>query len=190
VDHRAELSPREVLELIRSERAALVWSEADARREVGGLDRHELVSSDVLVVWTVPPGYRELQRVLKKVAPEVVYLFGNDPGLDEPQEFLQRLAGLVKRSLSSHEGRVNLPALAAATAQREAAVRLGLDWLVEHGDITIVGEEAGEVHVGPGSGMAGADLKGATVRLRSLLEETSAYRAHFLRTPAEAVVRP
>jgi hypothetical protein len=69
-------------------------------------------------------------------------------------------------------------------------VRLGLDWLVEHGDIAIVGEEADEVHLAPGSGRAGADLKGAKVRLRSLLEETSAYRAHFLSTPAEAVVRP
>ena len=190
VDHRAERSPREVLELIRSHRAVQVWSEAEAKREVGGLDRHALVPSTVLVVWTVPPGSRELQRVLKMVAPEVVYIFGNDPGLDQPQRFLQRLAGLVKRALSSHECRVNLPALAAATAQREATVRLGLDWLVEHGDIEIVGEEADGVHVSSGSGTPGADLKGATVRLRSLLEETAAYRAHFLSTPAEAVVRP
>ena len=78
--------------------------------------------------------------------------------------------------------------LAAATAQREAAVRLGLDWLVEKGHIAIVDEEAGEIQFTGGTGVEGSDLKGATKRLQSLLEETGAYRLHFSRAPAERVL--
>ena len=85
---------------------------------------------------------------------------------------------------------MNLSQLAAGTAQREAAVRLGLDWLVEHGDIVIEGEEGEVIRLAAGSGVVGADLKGATVRLGSVLEETAAYRVHFVRSPAESLVRP
>jgi single-stranded-DNA-specific exonuclease len=189
VDYRAELRPRPLLEHLRALEGVQVWSEAAARKEVDGASRHELVPSTTLAIWTVPPGPRELRAGLKRVAPETVYLFGIDPGLDEPQRFLQRLAGLVKRALSSHEGRVRVSTLAAATAQREAAVRLGLDWLVESGHIIVVDEEAGEILVAAGSGVAGGEVKGATTRLRSLLEETGAYRMHFSRAPAETILR-
>ncbi len=189
VDYRAELRPRLLLEHLRSGDGVQVWSEAEARKEVDGADRYELRPSKALAIWTVPPGPAELRAALKSVAPETVYLFGVDPGLDEPQRFLERLAGLVKRALRAHEGRVTIPDLAAGTAQREAAVRLGLDWLVESGHITIVDEEAGELLLASGSGAAGQDVKGATARLRTLLEEAAAYRLHFSRAPADGVLR-
>jgi single-stranded-DNA-specific exonuclease len=189
VDYRAELRPGPVLERLRAGDGLQVWSEAGARKEVGGTVRYELRPSKALAIWTVPPGPTELREALKMVAAETVYLFGVDPGLDDPQRFLERLAGLVKRALRAHEGRVTIPDLAAATAQREAAVRLGLEWLVESGHITIVGEEAGELLLASGSGAAGRDVKGATARLCSLLEETAAYRLHFSRAPADTVLR-
>ena len=187
VDYRAAPQPREILERLRAQEGVQVWSEAADRREVGGLDRHELVPSQGLAIWTVPPGYRELRVVMKKVSPQTVYLFGIDPGLDDPQRFLQRLTGLVKRALSSNEGRVRISTLAAGTAQREAAVRLGIDWLVERGHVAIEGEEGGELHLTPGSGEAGGDVKGATARLRALLKETAAYREHLAVAPADTL---
>jgi single-stranded-DNA-specific exonuclease len=188
VDYRAAPRPREILEQLRVQEGVQVWSEAAARREVGGSDRHELVPSQGLVIWTVPPGYRELGVAMKKASPQNVYLFGIDPGLDDPQRFVQRLTGLVKRALSSNEGRVRISTLAAGTAQREAVVRLGLDWLVERGHIAIEAEEGGELHLTPGGGEAGGDAKGATARLRALLKETAAYREHFAAAPADSLL--
>ncbi len=188
VDYRTNLNARQLLEQLRSQDGLQVWAEGGPKREVGGLDRDELVPSKRLAIWTVPPGSRELREVLKKVSPETVYLFGIDPGLDEPQPFLQRLAGLVKRALGSHEGRVAVPTLATVTAQREATVRLGLDCLVERGHIAIVDEEADEIQLAPGSGIPGKDVEGATARLRSLLRETAAYRKHFSRAHEDALL--
>jgi len=179
VDCRGEADPREWLEQLRAREDVVVWAEAAARGEIEGADRLELGPSEALVIWTVPPGWRELQGVLKAVAPRKVYLVGLDPGMDDPQRFLQRLAGLVKRALASDKGRVNLARLAAATAQREAAVSLGLDWLVERGDVSIVEDEGEEIVLAPGSGVPGGDVKAAAARLRSLLQETAAYRRHF-----------
>jgi single-stranded-DNA-specific exonuclease len=187
VDRRDEPDPRRWLGLLRAEGQVGVWAEAAARRETDGQDRYELGPSKALVIWTAPAGRRELKEVLKQVMPETVYLVAIDPGMDDPQRFLERLAGLVKAGLSSG-GRVSLLRLAAATAQREAAVRLGLDWLVESGHVSMVADEGEEIVLASGAGRPGADVKGATVRLRATLEETAAYRRYFSRAPADALL--
>jgi len=188
VDYRARPNARQLLEQLRAQDGVQVWAEAGAKGEVCGLDRDELVPSRELAVWTTPPGTRELRAVLKRVSPETVYLFGIDPGLGETRPFLQRLAGLVKRALSTREGMVTVSMLAAATAQREATVCLGLDWLVERCDIVIVNDEEGQIQLAPGSGIPGKDVEGATERLRSLLRETAAYRKHFSRAQEDALL--
>jgi single-stranded-DNA-specific exonuclease len=188
IDCRGEAEPRRWLDLLRARGDVAVWTEAAARSEIGGADRRELGPSEGLVIWTVPPGWRELQQVLKQVSPQKVYVLGMDPGMDDPQQFLQRLAGLVKKALATSQGRVSLARLATATAQREAAVSLGLDWLVEHGHVSIVEDEGEEIVLAPGSGVPGADVKGAAARLRSLLQETAAYRRHFSGADAETLL--
>lgn len=189
VDFRTEPNPERRLGELRLEQRVEVWAEANARREVAGSDRRQLGASGVLVIWTTPPGSRELQEALELASPEMVYLFGIDPGMDDADRFLERLAGLIKRAISAEEGWASLEMLASATAQRESAVRLGLDWLIERGHVVILAEEGDLVRLGPGSGEPGGDVKGATDRLRALLAETSAYRAHFSRAPAEALLR-
>lgn len=164
-----------------------VWSEAEARREVGGRDRYDLGPSKTLVIWTTPPGPRELRVVLDTVAPEKVYVFAVDPGLDHPEGFPRRLAGLIKHALRSSDGRVSVSALAAATAQREATVRVGVAWLASGGQIAILGEGGNELKLAAGDQKASADLKEVATQLKMLLGETVAYRAHFDRAPAESL---
>jgi single-stranded-DNA-specific exonuclease len=190
VDYRWEPNPRKVLERLRAREDAQVWSEAEARAEIVGQDRYELQPSKILVVWTTPPGPAELRRVLEKVAPTTVYLFGIDPGLDHPETFLKRLAGLTRYALNSHQGRVNVSTLAAATAQREATVRQGIAWLVARGHLMVLSEEGDEIRLAEGS--HAVDPKGFQKPLGSLkvlLEETAAYRAHFARADKESLWR-
>jgi single-stranded-DNA-specific exonuclease len=188
VDYRQESSPRRILEKLRAQQDVQVWSEAETRAEVAGRDRYELGPSKALVLWTTPPGPAELQAVLEKVSPETVYLFGVDPGLDHPEEFLKRLAGLTRYVLNSNQGQANVSTLAAATAQREATVRAGLAWLVARGHLVVLGEDGDEVHLAAGSQTASADLPQIAARLRALLAETAAYRAHFTRADRETLI--
>ena len=187
VDYRQETNPRRLLKKLLAREAVQVWSEAGARAQVTGQDRHELRPSKVLVIWTTPPGPAELHAVLEKVSPETVYLFGIDPGLDDPEKFLKRLAGLTKRALNSHQGRVSVSTLAAATAQREATVRAGLAWLMARGHLVMLDEADDEIHLAIGSQTASADLPEIAARLKALLEETAAYRAHFARAEKETL---
>jgi single-stranded-DNA-specific exonuclease len=189
VDYRREPSPRQVLEHLRAQEDVQIWSEAEARAEVGGRDRYELQPSKVLIVWTTPPGPAEWRTVLEKVAPETVYLFGIDPGLDHPEAFLRRLAGLTRYALNSHQGRVNVSTLAAATAQREATVRQGIAWLAARGHLVVLGQEGDEIQLAEGNRVV--DPKGFQKplgSLKALLKETVAYRAHFARADKETLI--
>ena len=194
VDYRGVPSPRNRLQRLRppgdllAQEDVQVWSEAGARTEVAGQDRYELGPSMGLVIWTTPPGPGELQSVLDKVSPQTVYLFGIDPGLDHPEKFLQRLAGLTRRALNSSRGRVRVSTLAAATAQRESTVRAGLAWLAAHGHVVVLDEDGDEVHLAVGSQVVGPDLPRIAAQLRGLLEETAAYRAHFARAAKEKLI--
>jgi single-stranded-DNA-specific exonuclease len=189
VDYRREPNPRQILERLRAQEDTQVWSEAEARAEIVGQDRYELKPAKVLIVWTTPPGPAEWQAVLEKVSPETVYLFGIDPGLDHPETFLKRLAGLARYALSSHQGQANLSTLAAATAQREATVRQGIAWLASRGHLVVLGEEGDEMSLAEGD--HAIDPKGfgkPLGSLKALLEETAAFRAHFARADKETLI--
>ena len=188
VDYRQEPNPRQRLAHLRAQGDVQVWREAGTSHEIAGQDRHELGSSAGLAIWTTPPGVGDLRAVLERVSPETVYLFAIDPGLDHPEAFLARLAGLTKRALNVRGGQVSISMLAAATAQREATVRAGLTWLVARGHLTVVGEDGDEVHLAAGSQAVSADLPQATARLTALLEETAAYRAHFARADKATLI--
>jgi len=188
VDCRQDPDPHRLLERLRAQEDVQIWSEAGARAEVAGHDRYELSPSRALVIWTTPPGPAELQAALDRVSPERVYLFGIDPGLDDPEEFLKRLAGLVHRALSSRQGWANVSTLAAATAQRETTLRVGIAWFVARGQLVVMGEEGDAVHLAVGRQTASADLHRVAARLKALLEETAAYRAYFTRADKETLV--
>jgi single-stranded-DNA-specific exonuclease len=181
VDYRREPDPHQVLERLRAQGDVQVWAEAGARAEVNGRDRGELVPSEALVIWTTPPGPGVLRAALEKALPARIYLLGVDPGLDQPKMFLERLAGLAKHALRTHRGRVSLSTLAAAMAQREMVVRKGIAWLVARGHLAVVNEEEGELWLAEGDRESAATLSQIATQLKTLLEETAAYRAYFAR---------
>ncbi|MCX7707283.1 MAG: single-stranded-DNA-specific exonuclease RecJ, partial [Anaerolineae bacterium] len=121
-DYRQAAEPRKVLAALLAEADVVVWREGAVAAEIEGYDRRNLPRSNALAIWTIPPGLSELRTVLARVQPARVYLFADDPGTDRPEAFLNRLAGAVKHILRNRGGRVLLEELAAATAQRQAAV--------------------------------------------------------------------
>lgn len=181
VDYRAAPDPEAALEQLRRVGQLQVWREGSSTSS--GHDRCHLAPASALVVWTAPPGPAELAEAIRRVQPQTVYLFAVDPGLDTPRAFLQRLVGLIKYAWRTQGGRLRLPALAAATAQREATVRAGIAWLAARGDLRIVRQEDDEIEVQPA-----ADAfrpQPSLSQLAAFLEETAAYRSYLREVPLE-----
>jgi single-stranded-DNA-specific exonuclease len=190
VDHRKEPFPTNLLKQLREQDPhVLVWAEANARAQVAGCDRNALIPTHALAIWTTPPGPTELRAGLDRAEPKVVYIFGQAPDLDEPDKFLRRLTGLIKQALQSEkQGQVSIANLAAATAQREATVRTGIDWLAARGHVLITQAVDDKMHLALGQGGTDTNLPQITHRLKTLLEETAAYRAYFDRTDKEILI--
>ena len=190
-DYRTAEQPGEALAVIVKQGDVAVWREGEGAGDIPGQDRWNLPRATTLVIWTAPPGPVELRAALAQVEPARVYLFARDPGADTPDAFIRRLTGLVKHALNTRGGRAPIAQLAAATAQREATVRLGLAWLAARGDIRIVEETDGEAQLAAGDSRAApeAEIKTLDTWLRAALAETAAYRKHFQEMNAAALLR-
>jgi single-stranded-DNA-specific exonuclease len=193
IDYRGVDAPRRALAELQAEAGSQavgdvqVWCEGPERDEIGGGHRLELGRAACLAVWTVPPGNAEWRAALAAVRPARVFLFGADGAAMTMGLFLERLAGLAKYALRSAGGQVSVAVLAAACAQREATVRAGLDWLAARGFIAVQSGPADSVLIAEGRG-AGEVPPAVTARLQAALDETAAYRAHFMRAAAESLV--
>ena len=177
-DYRKVEQPREALAEVIGRGDVAVWREGEGKEEIAGCDRLNLPRAATLVIWTSPPYPDELRAALAQADPAKVYLVGRDPGCNTPESFVSRLSGLVMHALSARGGRAPIVALAAATAQRETTVRLGLAWLAARGHIRVVEETNGEVQLAAGDGFAApeTEIKALDARLTAALAETAAYR--------------
>ena len=102
-----------------------------------GADRYNLQPSDELAIYTTPPGPAELKAILEQVKPKKVYLVAQNPSVEKTDEFLTRLAGMAKFVIAKKGQETKISELAAATAQREATVRIGLEWLAAGGHVAV-----------------------------------------------------
>jgi DNA-binding transcriptional regulator YhcF (GntR family) len=117
-----------------------------------------------------------------------VVLFADDPGMDQLDAFMQRLAGLVKHALRTEDGLVSVQRLAAATAQRTGAVQPGLRWLASRGHVRIQAEEGDAIRLAAGDGASNPEWHVVTAQLREQLAETTAFRRYFSQADADALL--
>jgi single-stranded-DNA-specific exonuclease len=185
IDYR--LDPGASLEGIREQSPALqVWAEGGDTVE--GKNRFELELGDELAIYTTPPSPIELQSALETVRPRRVYLFGRSPAAEKADAFLTRLSGLAKFVINQRGGKVTIQKLAVVTAQREGAIRLGLEWLAAGGHISLQ-REAETMLVSSGNGEANPYLKAELyLAIKGILEETAAFREHFQRAEGSHLI--
>lgn len=188
-DYRRERHPLPLLDQFKKENF-LLFAEGEAKRRLplAGRDRNELAPAEKLILWSAPPGWRVLAAIMEHVSPQDVYLFNIDPGLDTPEAFLERLAGLVKYTLNAKGGRVSLDTLAAAMAHKADTVRVGLAWMEEKGLVSVQREADSEVVNISSGGKAGLAVDDAAMTLKAMLDETTAYRAFLRVADKEAIV--
>jgi single-stranded-DNA-specific exonuclease len=177
VDLRSIVDPQPALANLPT--GVQVWAEAEDKLHIGGRDRFELESAPVFAIWTSPPGPSELRAALQRVKPHTIYLFAVSPASAAPETFLTRLAGLAKFAINQRGGAAAIPALAAATAQREPIIRLGLEWLAAGGHLQVQ-VDGDQLALSTGDGVANPYLQEELyTAVKGLLDESAAYREHF-----------
>ena len=182
VDYRLDIGKLESLK-----GRPLVWAEGADKTK--GVNRFDLHPADEFAIHTIPPSPVELRAALEAVKPKTIYLFAVSPAVEKTDEFLSRLAGMMKFTINQRGGKVNIKELAAATAQREATIRLGLEWLGAGGHLKVE-EENGELNLANGDGIPNPYLQRELYSaVKGLLEETAAYRNYFSHADAELLFK-
>lgn len=165
------------LSLLNLQPSTLIWAEGPDRS--AGVNRLELKQADEFTIYTTPPSPAELRKALEIVKPKVVYVFAKAPAEQKPDEFLTYLAGLCKFVLNQRRGKTTVSELAAASAARESAIQLGLQWLAAGGQITVSIEDDA-VLLSKETQEKNPYLQAELfIALRGVLNETSAYRKYF-----------
>ena len=199
IDYREELSPVSLVQRELDVGETQIWAEGDAliRLKDEDLpdefvhqihDRFGLTPCNVLAIWTTPPGRAELDYVLEKVKPIKVILIGVSPSTDRLDRFLKRMIGLVKFSLKTKHGRVNLTELTAAMAHKEITVRVGIDWLSVQGYSSRYTSDGDEIIFSNEDRRVSNETSMITEQLKTLLEETAAFRAFFTKADPDTLI--
>ena len=188
IDFRGDIEPLVKINKFQESEQIVVWGESIPHSELSCLDRYSVYVSDVLAIYTIPPGPNEIHSVLRRVKPEKIYLFGVNPGMDEPGAFLKRLLGLLKYRLRSAQGHTSLSTLAAATSQRISTVKIGLEWLEVHGQIRVISTSEDEIKVGAGTKMNKISTSEVSNHLNTALNESAAFRHYYLNSDKDRLV--
>jgi single-stranded-DNA-specific exonuclease len=167
----------------------ITWGEALEPTENSpvAFNRQALIQARRLIIWTIPPGMRELKEAIQRVSPEEVVLFSVDPRIDDIRSFMNKLIGLIKYAILHKDGQVNLIDLASATAHRVETVQAGLDWLSSQGVLEISqpsDEDNNTFKIQFNSAKLAFPSGPLVDKLAYLLEETAAFRKFYLRADA------
>lgn len=193
IDQRHVKDPYVMLtQLLDTYPDAVVWhegAESSSLNDVTICTRYDLKPSPVLIIWTAPPDADTLKYALQIVNPETIVFIGVDPKADSLNGFLQRLAGIIKHILKARAGTVTLIQLAGLTAQNISTVRLGLDWMIKRGNITITSEDGDSLTITEGGTAQNTDKAKSTAQVATALQEASAYRAYFRKADTATLVQ-
>jgi single-stranded-DNA-specific exonuclease len=167
----------------------VIWAENVDKKQLGGVDRNNLNETQSLVIWTTPPSIQVLKRALEATRPAKIYVFGIDPGTDDVNGFLKRLAGLIKYTIAHKGGKTSISELAAATALNDKIIQKGLHWLNQQEQIHVDYFESDQLTVSLyNGGSLTSETEKTLQEIKQLLDEIIAYRNHFSRAEIETLI--
>ena len=179
-DHRQEPSPKFLLEKLLIENPDLqIWGEGPQSSNLPIRSRDRLEPGGNLAIQTAPPAQHILEDILNQIQPDKVWVFGHDPGLDQFDWLISRVAGLAKYAVNNLQGKTSLTALAGACAATRQTLRNVLQYWAAKGKLEVIYKE-NEVNIA----IASDSEDQQSVRifreiLQSQLAESRAYRQFF-----------
>jgi single-stranded-DNA-specific exonuclease len=187
IDFRGSPYPDQVLrDVLDQYPDAAVWAEGYRRAQSPGVPLSDLSAAPVLVVYTTPTYPHALQNALRRVKPDLVVLVATNPPTQAFTDVLKRILGLIKYVLNQQEGQTTLTALAEASGQSSATIRLVLEYLIAKGEIEVTYGRGDSVSITPAHHSPAPDVTEKRDAVQISTAETAAYRAFFQRaTPQQ-----
>jgi single-stranded-DNA-specific exonuclease len=188
-DYRMETDQRSRILNLSRESNVTIWSEGDHDLPGIGVDRYHLQPSRTLAIYTIPPGRTDLNEVLLRVNPEIVYLFSQRFSSNELKDFLASISSLIQHAVKNNNGIISIPDLISKTSHREKTIRKAVAWFASRGDITSVEEDENHIKLLKGKMPNKEEQKSIEGELNLLLKETNAFRNYYLRADPQWLIK-
>jgi single-stranded-DNA-specific exonuclease len=152
-------------------------------------DRNKLTRSTILVISTIPPDRTTLRMIIATTRPQKILLFAFDPCPKSVKEFMNALGGLALFTIRNKAGILDYTKIAARLGYPDSTIRLGLDWLQEHGDIVVCQKDQSSCQISPGNHTPSSFLIDLQSRLEFQIGEVRAFRSYFKRADANLLLQ-
>jgi len=167
----------------------LFWADGAVSLDIPVKQRWQLTPAKTLVICTPPPSQKVLSEALQQVQAKRLVLGCLEPPVDKPQPFLQALTGMIRYILKKNGGKASLLRMAAALNQREETILTGIEWLAGKGFICIIERDDQSLTLAEGGVPDPALTNEKEARLRSLLEESRAFREFYRQASPTSLMR-
>jgi hypothetical protein len=188
-DFRYSFSPYSQLGELSKNKQVLIFGENISLPNVNIQNRLNIVKNDVLVIATIPADMEIIKTVITLAQPKEIWLMGINSNSDDMEIFLNRLVGMIRYALSHRQGSVSVEELAAMNSQRIFTIIKGIEWLVAHGDISVITQNNYDFKFREGGGINSQELKIISIDLQSMLKETIAFRHYYLRADPQQLLQ-
>lgn len=163
-------------EIKAKEPSLSIWAEGYSRRDAPGFPLSELEPAEALLIYTAPPNTALFQQAIKQVKPNRLYIYGEIPSLNEPDEIIAALYALLR----STDAKMGVAQLAERLAQSGEVIQLGLENLAEV--VELEWRNRRELQIKAIHPLPKIKL---LPKFKRVIEETAAYRRYFRRAKLE-----
>lgn len=178
IDYRH--APDALVQLLKTQTdSAMFWNEAQAVAGITAKRRHELARASTLVIWSAPPSYDVLQGAIAQVQPMQIYV-GAAYNRTQPDEVLEKIAGMAKYALKNHAGQIDIERAAGALAVTPALIRLGIQYWGQRGSIRVVNKQNTMWQLESGGEAKSVDeARAILAQVAQIVQEINAFRGYF-----------
>lgn len=117
----------------------ILWYQEGLKKDFSpAQNRHNLHPAETLIVYTIPPNLRELQKVYITVRPKHLVLLGNEPLEKSVNLMIKTIAGMLNHVINYKNGLFQPYDIAVALGQRKTTVETVCRYLQSIGQITLL----------------------------------------------------
>ena len=189
IDYRHVENPLSVLNKLMNEKQLSIYAEGDsAKIEYETFYRLNLKKVNKLVIWTIPPGLKELKHIVSSTSPNFIYLFGNRNKINNTYQLLNKIGGMINFSINKSNGIILINKIAFATNLSNKTIILSIKYFEAIGKIKIHEEDKEKFVVKHGNRSKENNAKNILISLQRQIDETNSFHKYYLSVDPEQML--
>lgn len=178
LDWRNKPKPLEEISLTYPQ--AAIWSEGTSGAKIVSYNRLDLPPAAYLAICFIPPGLKEIKKILRTSLPEVLILNPINKTDNQLNTIIPLIGKMINYAIKHKNGLINFQKMAAVIGQRSKTVETIVEWYAAAGQISIIRHPDTDPYVKAGGNPDDEMKLYLKNQIQFLLKETTAFQNWFV----------